>query len=43
MVTLHPISYTHALRETKRITFDQCAAAYIDAHRGTWKNPKHVE
>jgi integrase len=32
----------HALREAKRITFDQCAAAYIDAHRGTWKNPKHV-
>lgn len=32
----------HALKEAKRITFDQCAAAYIDAHRGTWKNPKHV-
>ncbi len=31
-----------ALKEAKRITFDQCAAAYIDAHRGTWKNPKHV-
>ena len=31
-----------ALADAKRITFDQCAAAYIDAHRGTWKNPKHV-
>ena len=33
---------SHALREAKRITLDQCAAAGIDAHRGTWKNPKHV-
>lgn len=31
-----------ALTEAKRITFDQCAEAYIDAHRGSWKNPKHV-
>ena len=31
-----------ALVEAKRITFDQCAAQYIDAHRGTWKNAKHV-
>lgn len=31
-----------ALTEAKRITFDQCAAAYIDAHRGSWKNAKHV-
>jgi hypothetical protein len=29
----------HALNEAKRITFDQCAAAYIDAHRSSWKNP----
>jgi integrase len=35
-------SAAYALVEAKRITFDQCAAAYIDAHRGTWKNPKHV-
>lgn len=33
---------SHALKEAKRITFDQCAAQYIEAHRGTWKNPKHV-
>jgi len=32
----------HALDEAKRITFDECAAAYIDAHRGSWKNAKHV-
>ncbi len=31
-----------ALDEAKRITFDECAAAYIDAHRGGWKNAKHV-
>lgn len=33
---------SHALKEAKRITFDQCAAQYIDVHRGTWKNAKHV-
>lgn len=33
---------SHALGEAKRITFDRCAAAYIDAHRGTWKKSKHV-
>jgi integrase len=32
----------HALVEAKRITFDQCAAEYIEAHRGTWKNAKHA-
>ena len=32
----------YALVEAKRTTFDQCAAEYIEAHRGTWKNPKHV-
>lgn len=31
-----------ALDEAKRITFNQCAEAYIDAHRGSWKNTKHV-
>ncbi|WP_229506047.1 tyrosine-type recombinase/integrase [Massilia genomosp. 1] len=24
------------------ITFDQCASAYIAAHRGSWKNAKHA-
>lgn len=28
--------------DAKRTTFDECAAAYIAAHRGTWKNAKHV-
>jgi hypothetical protein len=26
----------------RQMTFDQCAAAYIKAHRGEWRNPKHV-
>ncbi len=32
----------HAVKVARRMTFDQCAASYIDAHRGTWKNSKHV-
>lgn len=32
----------NALKQARVITFDQCAAAYIDAHRGSWKNAKHV-
>jgi len=31
-----------ALERAKTITFDYCAAAYIDAHRGSWKNQKHA-
>lgn len=31
-----------ALERAKMITFDQCAAAYIAAHRGGWKNAKHA-
>lgn len=31
-----------ALERAKMITFDQCAAAYIAAHRGSWKNVKHA-
>jgi integrase len=27
--------------EAKSITFDQCAAAYIAAHEGAWRNSKH--
>ncbi|MGA3342807.1 MAG: integrase arm-type DNA-binding domain-containing protein [Methylocella sp.] len=27
---------------TRAMTFEQCAAAYIDAHRAGWKNAKHV-
>lgn len=32
----------HALNEAKQITFDQCASAYIAAHRSSWKNVKHA-
>lgn len=30
------------LERAKTITFDYCAKAYIDAHRGSWKNAKHA-
>ncbi|MBG6222817.1 integrase arm-type DNA-binding domain-containing protein [Janthinobacterium sp. CAN_S1] len=32
-----------ALDKARAITFSQCAAAYIAAHRGSWKNFKHAE
>lgn len=32
----------NALRQVRIMTFDQCAAAYISAHRRGWKNAKHV-
>lgn len=31
-----------ALRAARSKTFDQCAAAYINAHRGSWKSAKHA-
>ncbi|USX25765.1 integrase arm-type DNA-binding domain-containing protein [Oxalobacteraceae bacterium OTU3CINTB1] len=31
-----------AAERAKMMTFDQCAAAYIAAHRGGWKNAKHA-
>ncbi|MBC7686156.1 MAG: integrase arm-type DNA-binding domain-containing protein [Bdellovibrionales bacterium] len=31
-----------ALTLARLMTFDQCATAYIDAHRGSWKNAKHA-
>ncbi len=31
-----------ALGRAKMMTFDQCAEAYIAAHRGGWKNAKHA-
>lgn len=31
-----------ALARAKRITFDQCATAYIAAHRSSWRNAKHA-
>lgn len=33
---------TEALELARMITFDQCAAAYIAAHRGGWKSAKHA-
>ncbi len=33
---------SQAVSNARRTTFDECAAAFIDAHRGTWKSPKHV-
>lgn len=32
-----------ALERAKRMTFDQCAKAYIDAHKAGWKNEKHIQ
>jgi integrase len=32
-----------ALEQAKRMTFDQCAKAYIDAHKAGWKNDKHIQ
>lgn len=31
-----------ALEHAKMMTFDQCAAAYIEAHKASWKNAKHI-
>ncbi|MGF6411477.1 tyrosine-type recombinase/integrase [Paraburkholderia sp. MM5482-R1] len=30
-------------KAASRMTFDQCSAAYIEAHRSGWKNAKHAE
>jgi integrase len=32
----------HALEPAKQISFDQCAKAYIAAHRGSWRSAKHA-
>jgi integrase len=43
-----PIEHRHAQRSkakldaAKAMTFRQCAEAYIDAHRKSWKNDKHA-
>jgi integrase len=31
-----------SLERAKMVTFDYCAAEYIKAHRGSWKNAKHA-
>lgn len=30
-------------QRAKMMTFQQCADAYINAHRAGWKNPKHIQ
>lgn len=32
-----------ALENARMMTFDQCAQAYITAHRASWKNVKHAD
>jgi integrase len=32
-----------ALERARAMTFDQCAEAYIKAHRASWKNAKHAD
>jgi ribosomal protein L32 len=45
---IDPIEVRGAERAHKRLeaatamTFEQCAGAYIEAHRVLWKNPKHA-
>jgi len=37
------IKQAEALERAKAMTFDQCAEAYIAAHRAGWKNAKHAD
>lgn len=32
-----------AVQEQRKLTFDECADAYIRSHRAGWKNPKHAD
>lgn len=32
-----------ALERAKMMTFDQCATSYIEAHKASWKNAKHID
>lgn len=40
--TRKAIRLAEALERAKMMTFDQCASAYIAAHRSGWKNAKHA-
>src|SRR6185295_4808981 len=46
---IDPIEARRAQRGQRRLeaatamTFDRCAAAYIEAHRASWRNAKHQE
>lgn len=33
----------YMVERARRITFDQCAQAYIAAHRGSWRSAKHAK
>jgi integrase len=37
------VRLAEALQRARSMSFDQCAAAYIDAHRSSWKNAKHAD
>lgn len=37
------VRLANALERARAMSFDQCAAAYIDAHRSSWKNAKHAD
>jgi len=39
----HAEQATQKAAKAKAKTFDECAEAYIDAHRAGWKNEKHAE
>lgn len=32
-----------SIQRAKAVSFADCAKAYIDAHQGGWRNPKHVD
>ena len=36
------VRLAEALNRARMVTFDQCAAAFIAAHRDSWRNPKHA-
>lgn len=38
----HQKSLRHA-EQARQMTFDACAAAFIKAHRSSWRNPKHAK
>ena len=46
---IDPIEARRAQRDEKKLaaatamTFDACAAAYIDAHKAGWRNAKHID
>ena len=37
-----PIEHRKLLQARDGVTFDQCSAAYIEAHRSGWRNAKHA-